>query len=47
MKLLDSYGPIDDNFVYLNVDEYAYISGAQIVIRPFKTTENMRNKYIK
>jgi hypothetical protein len=47
MKLLDSYGPIDDNLVFLNSDEYAYIAGSQVVIRPFKTSENMKNKYIK
>ena len=30
-----------------STDEYAYIAGSQVVIRPFKTSENMKNKYIK
>ena len=47
MKLLDSYGQIDNNLVFLNVEQYAYIAGSQIVVRPFKTTENFTNKYIR
>lgn len=47
MKLLDSFGPIDDNFSILLDDEYAYSAGARIVIRPLITSSEKENKYLE
>ena len=47
MKLLDCFGFVDSNFSFLNVDEYAYTSGCNLVVRPFKTSDIHENKYLK
>lgn len=47
MKILDSFGYVDDNLVFLNMDEYAYSAGAKIVVRPFKTSDEKKNKYLE
>ena len=47
MKILDSFGYVDDNLVFLNVDEYAYSAGAKIVVRPFKKRKKKKNKYLE
>ena len=47
MKLLDSFGSIDDNFAFLNADEYAYSAGSRIVVRPFKTSDIKENRYLE
>ena len=47
MKILDSFGYVDDNLVFLNVDEYAYSAGAKIVVCPFKTSDEKKNKYLE
>lgn len=47
MKLLDAYGPIPENSVFLNLDEYAYSAGSRIIIRPVATSENTENNYLE
>lgn len=47
MKLLDTYGRIDENFSVLFDDEYAYSSGSRIVIRPLITSTEKKNKYLE
>lgn len=47
MKILDSFGFVDDNLVFLNGDEYAYTAGAKIIVRPFKTSDEKKNKYLE
>ena len=42
-----AFGYVDDNLVFLNVDEYAYSAGAKIVVRPFKTSDEKKNKYLE
>ena len=47
MKIVDSFGFVDDNLVFLNGDEYAYTAGAKIIVRPFKTSDEKKNKYLE
>ena len=47
MKLIDSFGNVDNNLAFLNSDQYAYSAGSNIVVRDLKTSDEKLNFYLK
>lgn len=47
MEIVDSFGPLKDNFVVLNVDEYCFTVGSFLVVKQFKTNFSKKYKILK
>jgi hypothetical protein len=47
MKLIDSFGYVDNNLAFLNSDQYAYSAGSNIVVRDLKISDEKQNFYLK
>lgn len=47
LKIIDAYGQLPEDFAYLNIEEYIYSAGAQIVVRQLSTNQEIKNVYLR
>lgn len=47
LQPLESLGPIDQNLVILNYDEFAFMAGSSIIVKQFKTSGEREYKFLK
>ena len=47
LTLVDSFAKVDKKVAILSNEEYAFISGSQIMVRQFKTLHERNYKFLK
>ncbi len=47
LSTLEAFGKIDHNLCLLNSDEYAFIAGAFVVVKRFKSTGTKSHRFLR
>jgi hypothetical protein len=47
LTLVDTFAKVDKKFAILSNEEYAFISGSQIMVRQYKTLHERNYKFLR